>query len=112
MKNLLGPWFFGASWICYFRALKLGDAARVAPIDRLSVVFVAVFAVFFLGERLALPNWLGVILIDGGAVLAAAVLAFGLGAEADLIILVFILGVATAFAETSMRACNNKGNPK
>ena len=46
------------------------------------------------------------------AVLAAAVLAFGLGAEADLIILVFILGVATAFAETSMRACNNKGSPK
>jgi transporter family protein len=61
----------GASWICYFRALKLGDAARVAPIDKLSVVFVAVFAVLFLGERLALPNWLGVILIACGAVLVA-----------------------------------------
>lgn len=61
----------GASWICYFRALKLGDAARVAPIDKLSVVFVSVFAVIFLGERLALPNWLGVILIAGGAVLVA-----------------------------------------
>ncbi|KAI1692403.1 eamA-like transporter family domain-containing protein [Ditylenchus destructor] len=47
----------GASWICYFRALKIGDAARVAPIDKLSVVFVAVFAVLFLGERLSLPNW-------------------------------------------------------
>lgn len=46
----------GASWICYFRALKLGDAARVAPIDKLSVVFVSMFAVLFLGERLSLPN--------------------------------------------------------
>jgi bacterial/archaeal transporter family protein len=61
----------GASWICYFRALKLGDAGRVAPIDKLSVVFVAVFAVLFLGERLALPNWLGVILIACGAILVA-----------------------------------------
>ena len=51
----------GASWICYFRALKLGDAARVAPIDKLSVVFVSIFAVMFLGEKLTLPNWLGVI---------------------------------------------------
>ncbi|MBB4236011.1 EamA family transporter [Rhizobium esperanzae] len=61
----------GASWICYFRALKLGDAARVAPIDKLSVVFVSVFAVLFLGERLTLPNWLGVVMIAGGAVLVA-----------------------------------------
>jgi transporter family protein len=61
----------GASWICYFRALKLGDAARVAPIDKLSVVFVSVFAVMFLGEKLSLPNWLGVIMIAGGAVLVA-----------------------------------------
>jgi transporter family protein len=61
----------GASWICYFRALKIGDAARVAPIDKLSVVFVAVFAVLFLGERLSIPNWLGVVLIACGAVLVA-----------------------------------------
>jgi bacterial/archaeal transporter family protein len=61
----------GASWICYFRALKLGDAARVAPIDKLSVVFVSVFAVFFLGERLSSANWLGVVLIALGAVLVA-----------------------------------------
>ena len=61
----------GASWICYFRALKLGDAARVAPIDKLSVVFVAVFAVLFLGEKLSLPNWLGVVMIACGAVLVA-----------------------------------------
>jgi transporter family protein len=59
----------GASWICYFRALKLGDAARVAPIDKLSVVFVAVFAVLFLGERLTATNWLGIVLIASGAVL-------------------------------------------
>jgi bacterial/archaeal transporter family protein len=61
----------GASWLCYFRALKLGDAARVAPVDKLSVVLVAVFAVIFLGEKLTLPNWLGVCLIALGAVLVA-----------------------------------------
>jgi transporter family protein len=61
----------GASWLCYFRALKLGDAARVAPIDKLSVVLVAIFGVMFLGERLSAPNWLGVALIAAGAVLVA-----------------------------------------
>jgi transporter family protein len=61
----------GASWLCYFRALKLGDASRVAPIDKLSVVLVAVFGVIFLGERLSGPNWLGVALIACGAVLVA-----------------------------------------
>jgi transporter family protein len=61
----------GASWICYFRALKLGDAARVAPIDKLSVVLVALFGVIFLGERLAVANWIGVGLIAAGAVLVA-----------------------------------------
>jgi transporter family protein len=59
----------GASWLCYFRALKLGNAAQVAPIDKLSVVLVAVFAVVFLGERLSGANWLGVVLIAAGAVL-------------------------------------------
>jgi len=49
----------GASWLCYFRALQLGDAALVAPIDKLSVVLVALFAVLFLGERLSGLNWLG-----------------------------------------------------
>lgn len=61
----------GASWLCYFRALKIGDAARVAPIDKLSVVFVAAFSVMFLGEKLSLPNWLGVALIGAGAILVA-----------------------------------------
>ena len=61
----------GGSWLCYFRALKLGDAARVAPIDKLSVVLVAIFGVVFLGERLSAANWLGVGLIASGAVLVA-----------------------------------------
>lgn len=61
----------GASWLCYFRALKLGDAARVAPIDKLSIVLVAVFGVAFLGERLSLANWAGIVLIACGALLVA-----------------------------------------
>jgi len=61
----------GASWLCYFRALKIGDAARVAPIDKLSVVLVAVFGVVFLSERLSGLNWLGVGLIATGALLVA-----------------------------------------
>lgn len=61
----------GASWLCWFRALKLGDAARVAPIDKLSVVMVAVFSVVFLGERLSALNWLGVALVAVGALLVA-----------------------------------------
>jgi transporter family protein len=61
----------GASWLCYFRALKLGDAARVAPIDKLSIVLVAVFGVAFLGERLSALNWLGIVLAGCGALLVA-----------------------------------------
>lgn len=62
----------GASWVCYFRALKLGDAARVAPIDKLSVVLVAIFGVVFLGERLTLQGWAGIALIAAGAFLLAS----------------------------------------
>ncbi len=61
----------GLSWLCYFRAIKLGDVARVQPIDKLSVVFVAIIAAFFLRERLSTLNWLGIVLIAGGAVLVA-----------------------------------------
>ena len=61
----------GASWLCYFRALKLGSAAQVAPIDKLSVVLVAVFGVAFLGERLSTLNWLGIFLVTAGALLVA-----------------------------------------
>ena len=61
----------GASWLCYFRALKLGDAAQVAPLDKLSVVLVAIFAVIFLGERLAMREIIGIALIAFGAILVA-----------------------------------------
>src|SRR5882724_9606196 len=61
----------GASWICYFRALKLGPATLVAPIDKLSVVLVALFGVVFLGERPSLNGWVGIALIATGAVLIA-----------------------------------------
>jgi transporter family protein len=61
----------GASWLCYFRALQIGDASLVAPIDKLSVVLVALFAVAFLGEKLSLTNWAGIAMIGGGAVLVA-----------------------------------------
>ena len=61
----------GASWLCYFRALKLGNAAQVAPIDKLSVVFVAIFAAIFLGEQLSPLAWVGVGLIGTGAIIVA-----------------------------------------
>ena len=61
----------GLSWICYFRALQIGQAAQVAPIDKLSVVLVAVIAALFLGEKLSPVNWAGVALIAAGAVLVA-----------------------------------------
>ena len=61
----------GASWLCYFRALKLGPASLVAPVDKLSVVLVALFAVAFLGERPTPTGWLGIALIAAGAVLLA-----------------------------------------
>jgi len=59
----------GASWVCYFRALKTGDASRVAPIDKLSVVLVAVFATAFLGERPGLRDWTGIALVAAGVLL-------------------------------------------
>jgi bacterial/archaeal transporter family protein len=61
----------GASWLCYFRALKLGPATLVAPIDKLSVVLVALFGVTFLGERPSFQGWIGIVLIASGAVLIA-----------------------------------------
>lgn len=61
----------GASWLCYFRALQIGKAAQVAPVDKLSVVLVAVFAVLFLGEELSTAHWIAVMMIGGGALLLA-----------------------------------------
>ncbi|HEX2146967.1 MAG TPA: EamA family transporter, partial [Pseudorhizobium sp.] len=60
-----------ASWLAYYRALSLGDAARVAPVDKLSIVLVAVFAVVFLGETLSLLHWVGIFLITAGALILA-----------------------------------------
>ena len=56
----------GASWLCYFRALKLGEASQVAPVDKLSVVVAMALAVLFLGERLAWQHWLAGLLIVSG----------------------------------------------
>jgi transporter family protein len=61
----------GASWLCYFRALQLGEVSKVAPIDKLSVVLVAIFGAVFLGETLTGPSLLGVALIASGAVVLA-----------------------------------------
>lgn len=58
----------GASWICYFRALKMGNASLVAPIDKLSVVLVAILGALLLHEKLLLRNWIGVVLIAIGAI--------------------------------------------
>jgi transporter family protein len=61
----------GLSWLCYYRALQTGPASRVAPIDKLSVVFVVVFAFTFLGERLSWKVGVGGLLITAGAILMA-----------------------------------------
>ena len=72
-------WFFlglsalatGASWVCYFRALQLGDASKVAPVDKFSLVLVAVFAFTFLGERPSWLEWAGIALVAAGVVVLA-----------------------------------------
>jgi bacterial/archaeal transporter family protein len=61
----------GLSWLCYFRALQLGDVSRVAPVDKLSVVFVLLFSVLLLRERLLWTQWLGAGLILAGVMLVA-----------------------------------------
>lgn len=59
----------GASWVCYFRALKIGDASKVAPVDKFSVVLVALFAVAFLNERPSLREWFGISLVGLGVLI-------------------------------------------
>lgn len=61
----------GASWLCYFRALQLGQASQVAPIDKLSVVLVTLFAVLFLGEHPGLQEYLDIVLIAFGVLTIA-----------------------------------------
>mgnify|MGYP001187691699 FL=1 len=62
----------GASWVCYFRALKLGDASQVAPVDKLSLVLVAIFAFIFLGERPSFREWTGIAMVAGGVLVLAS----------------------------------------
>ena len=59
------------AWLCYFRALQIGEASKVAPIDKLSVVFVLGFAALFLGEALTAKTIVGGALITAGAVVLA-----------------------------------------
>ena len=61
----------GASWGCYFRALQIGDASKVAPVDKLSLVLVAVFAVIFLGERPTVQEWAGILMVAAGVLVLA-----------------------------------------
>lgn len=61
----------GASWVCYFRALQMGEASKVAPVDKLSLVLVAVFAFAFLGERPSLRDWSGIAMVAGGVLVLA-----------------------------------------
>jgi len=61
----------GVSWVCYFRALKLGEASKVAPVDKLSVLLVAVFAVLFLHERPSVREWTGILMVGAGVLVLA-----------------------------------------
>jgi transporter family protein len=61
----------GASWVCYFRALKIGEASKVAPVDKLSLLLVAVFAFLFLGERPSAREWAGILMVGGGVLVLA-----------------------------------------
>lgn len=61
----------GLSWLCYFRALQIAPASRVAPIDKFSVILVVIFAVLLLGERLTWKIGVGSLLIAAGVILTA-----------------------------------------
>jgi transporter family protein len=61
----------GASWLCYFRALKVGDASKVAPVDKFSLLLVVLFAVVFLKERPAPREWTGIALVAAGVLVLA-----------------------------------------
>ena len=66
---LLSGMATGASWLCYFRALKIGEASKVAPVDKLSLVLVALFAFVFLGERPSIREWTGILLVALGVLI-------------------------------------------
>ena len=77
MRSILRTWLFlslsglatGASWVCYFRALQSGEASKVAPVDKFSLVLVAIFAVIFLNERPSLREWSGIAMVGAGVVI-------------------------------------------
>jgi transporter family protein len=57
--------------VCYFRALKIGDASKVAPVDKLSLLLVAVFAFLVLDERPSTGEWLGILMVGAGVLVLA-----------------------------------------
>jgi transporter family protein len=61
----------GASWVCYFRALKIGEASKVAPVDKLSLLLVAIFAFLFLHERPSVREWFGILMVGMGVLVLA-----------------------------------------
>ena len=61
----------GASWVCYFRALKIGAASKVAPVDKLSLLLLAVFAFLFLNERPSVREWVGILMVGAGVLVLA-----------------------------------------
>lgn len=61
----------GASWVCYFRALQLGEASKVAPVDKFSLVLVVIFAYLFLAERPSTREWIGIVMVGAGVSLLA-----------------------------------------
>jgi len=61
----------GASWVCYFRALKIGEVSKVAPVDKLSLLLVALFAFLFLNERPSVREWVGILMVGTGVLVLA-----------------------------------------
>ena len=61
----------GASWLCFYRALQIGDASKVLVIDKFSIVIVAILAFVFLGEKPLVKDWLGILLVASGLILIA-----------------------------------------
>ena len=61
----------GVSWVCYFRALKMGEASKVNPVDKLSLLLVALFAFAFLGERPSVREWTGILMVGAGVLVLA-----------------------------------------
>ena len=68
---VLSAFATGASWVCYFRALKIGDASKVAPVDKLSLLLVVIFAFVFLKERPSVREWIGILMVGIGTLILA-----------------------------------------